>query len=110
MTWGVVDQQQPFYERSLAQRAFAARWAIVFRSSGESFAALARPPFCPPSLPRATAAGFFFLGRAGNSMVFLGSGFDANGAPIASSTTLKAFWATSLLLDRVCIHAYDATC
>jgi ATP-dependent protease HslVU (ClpYQ) peptidase subunit len=40
------------------QRARAAFLAIAERFLGESFAARARPPFDPPSLPRATAAGF----------------------------------------------------
>ncbi len=39
------------------------------RAAGDNFAALAGPPFKPPSLPRATAAGF--LGRSG----FLALGF-----------------------------------
>lgn len=104
MTWGVVGLLQPFfYEPSsaLAQRAFAACWAIAFLLSGESFAALARPPFTPPSLPSATAAGFFFLGLAGNRIGFFGS--RLRGGPIASSTTLKAFCATSPLLERLCM-------
>lgn len=37
----------------------AAFFAMRFRSLGESLAALAFPPFKPPSRPRATAAGFF---------------------------------------------------
>lgn len=40
------------------QRESAALRAISFRLSGESALALAGPPFGPPSLPRATAAGF----------------------------------------------------
>jgi hypothetical protein len=50
----------------LAQRALAACWAISLRLSGDNFVALALPPFNPPSLPSATAAGFFLLGREGN--------------------------------------------
>jgi hypothetical protein len=93
---------QPLYELSsaLAQRAFAARWAIAVLSSCDNFAALARPPFRPPNLPSATAAGFFFFGLEGNCIGFFGS---TNGSPIASSTTRRAFWATSLL-ERTCIH------
>src|SRR2546427_2379388 len=101
MTWGVAALLQQTYEpSSLAQRAFAARWAIAFLSSGDSLAALARPPFCPPNLPNATAAGFFFFGREGNCIGFFSS---AKRSPMASSTTLSAFWATSLLLERTCI-------
>jgi hypothetical protein len=107
MTQGVVMQLQTLYDSLLAQRACAARWAITFLLSSESFAALARPPFCPPSLPKATAAGFFLRALAGNGMGFLGS--SANGAPIAVSTTRKAFCATSGLLDRLCIQEHDDT-
>jgi len=81
---------------SLPQRAFAARWAISLRSSDVNFAARALPPFMPPSLPSATAAGF--LGLRGNCMVFA---FGFKGAPIAVSTTLSAFCAVSPLLERV---------
>src|ERR1700689_1957099 len=103
MAWGVVEQLQTDYitYSCLAQRAFAARWAIAVRSPAESFAALARPPFCPPNLPSATAAGFFFFGRDGNCKVFFESPASANGAPMACSTTRKAFWAVSSLLDRL---------
>jgi len=41
------------------QREFAALRADSLRSFAESFLALAFPPFKPPSLPSATAAGFF---------------------------------------------------
>ena len=41
------------------QRDFAAFWAISLRFLGVSDSALAFPPFKPPSLPSATAAGFF---------------------------------------------------
>ena len=107
MTWGVVDLQQPFYETSLAlaQRAFAARWAIAFLSSADNFAALARPPLTPPNFPRATAAGFFFFGREGNRIGFFGS---ASEPPIACSTTLSAFCAMSSLLERTCM-SYHGT-
>jgi hypothetical protein len=105
MTWGVVALLQQTYEPScLAQRALAARWAIEILSSFESFAARARPPFCPPSLPNATAAGFFFLAFAGKGIGCLDT---ANGAPMAASTTRKAFWATSPLLDRLCMPYND---
>lgn len=40
-------------------RARAAFLAIALRRAALSLAALARPPFAPPSSPRATAAGFF---------------------------------------------------
>src|SRR5258708_6144303 len=49
-----------FFLTAFDQRAVAALLAIVFRSSAESFAARALPPFNPPSLPSATAAAFFF--------------------------------------------------
>lgn len=75
------------FSSPVAQRAFAAFWAMALRSSGVNFAALARPPFIPPSLPSATAAGFFL--RGGNCNGFGGS--DFNGAPIACSTTRRAF-------------------
>lgn len=102
MTWGMVMQLQTrFYDSlfRLAQRACAARWAMALRVSEDNLAALARPPFWPPSFPRATAAGFFFLGRDGNCI----GRFSVRGAPIVASTTLSAFWATSPLLDRLCI-------
>lgn len=76
------------------QRFAAARCAISLRRSGESFSALAFPPFIPPLRPKATAAGFFPL-------------WDSE-SPIASSTTRRAFCATSLLLDRLGI-AHHAT-
>jgi len=70
---------------SLAQRACAACWAIVFLRSAVSFLALALPPFSPPRRPRATAAGFF-----------------VSDPPIASSTARSAFWKSSLFaLDRL---------
>lgn len=40
-------------------RARAAFLAIALRRDALSFAARAFPPFCPPSRPSATAAGFF---------------------------------------------------
>ena len=42
-----------------AHLAAAAFLAISDRCFGVSLAALALPPFCPPSLPSSTAAGFF---------------------------------------------------
>ena len=45
---------------SAAQRAFAAALAIIDLFRGLSFAARASPPFAAPSLPKATAIGFFF--------------------------------------------------
>jgi hypothetical protein len=44
---------------ALCQRAMTALRALSRRCSGVSFAALAFPPLLAPSLPRATAAGFF---------------------------------------------------
>ena len=48
----------------------AALRAISLRFFEDSFLALAGPPFNPPSLPRATAAGFFSLVgvRVGSSL------------------------------------------
>src|SRR4051794_11761873 len=55
----------PSSESSVLERfstlAFAAFEALGEFSSGERLAARALPPFSPPSLPRATAAGFFFF-------------------------------------------------
>jgi hypothetical protein len=92
-----------YWLSSLAQRACAARWAIAFLCSAVSFAARARPPLRPPNFPRATAAGFFFFWRAGNGIGFFGS--TKGPPPMASSTTRKAFWATSPLLERTCMFA-----
>lgn len=39
--------------------------AIARRSTGDNLAALALPPFNPPSRPSATAAGFFLRERLG---------------------------------------------
>src|SRR5713101_2187801 len=44
---------------ALRQRAITALRAISLRRSGVSLAALALPPLLAPSLPKATAAGFF---------------------------------------------------
>jgi len=49
-----------------AQGGIAAAFrAIAFRSAGESFAVFACRPLCPPSLPSATAAGFFPVSGSG---------------------------------------------
>src|SRR5207248_8614199 len=45
----------------LAHLAMLALLAISLRCSGVSFLASALPPFKPPSLPSATAWGFFFF-------------------------------------------------
>jgi len=42
-------------------RASAARLALAFRCADVSFAASALPPFNPPNLPSATAAGFLIV-------------------------------------------------
>jgi hypothetical protein len=41
--------------------------AMSLRSAGESFPALALPPFNPPNLPSVTAAWFFSLGFVGGA-------------------------------------------
>ena len=76
----------------MRQRAAAAFFAISDRCAGVSFAALAAPPFCPPSLPSATAAAFFAGG---------GSSFGTS--PEAWSTMNLASWFRSRggLLERV---------
>lgn len=48
-----------FYFFLVNHRAFAAALAICFRLLADKLFALALPPFNPPSLPNATAAGFF---------------------------------------------------
>jgi len=60
----------------LPHRFLAAFFAIAFRLAAESLAALAFPPFAPPSLPSATAAGF--LPTFGSS-----SGFPSVCSPMA---------------------------
>jgi hypothetical protein len=65
----------------LAQRAFAACWAIAFFCSAVSFSARALPPFLPPRRPRATAKGFL----------------PSRLMPVVSSTIRAAIWFTSLL-------------
>jgi hypothetical protein len=76
-----------FYQSSfgLAQRAAAAALAISCRCNGLSFAARAAPPLFPPSLPSATAAGFFCLGVTGSS----------GASPVAISTISFASWFAS---------------
>lgn len=68
---------------------------MAFRLSGESFAALAFPPLAPPSLPNATAAGFF-------PALGFSSGVPSICSPMAFSTTLSAFTAKSRsVLERL---------
>ncbi|MGD0209793.1 MAG: hypothetical protein ABSC14_02290 [Desulfomonilia bacterium] len=56
--------------------AFAAFSAISLRFFGDSFSALALPPFNPPKRPNATAAGFFPGGALASSLI----------CPVASAT------------------------
>src|ERR1039458_2303022 len=49
------------FSLALAHLASTALRAISLLSSGVSLAARILPPFDPPSFPRATALGFFFL-------------------------------------------------
>lgn len=72
--------------RFLPQRAFAAFAAICERLRGLRLAALAAPPFNPPSRPNATAAGF--LGFS--------SGVNLAAWPVDSSMTWYASWFGSL--------------
>lgn len=60
------------------QRVFAAFRAIALRFAGDSLAARAAPPFAPPSLPKATAAGFRVSG--------FGAGFGTKTSPVTPST------------------------
>ncbi len=71
---------------------------MAFRCSAVSLAALANPPFLPPSFPRATAAGFFSFSGLGGLVL----------ADSASGTTVsricRASWNGSLgvfLLGRL---------
>lgn len=64
------------------QRAAAAFFAISRRRRAERLSARACPPFRPPSLPRATAAGFFVAPDS--------SGDPSSFSPIACSTTRRA--------------------
>src|SRR5579863_1870850 len=68
--------------------ARAAACAICFLCSFDNRAALAFPPFNPPSLPSATAAGFF--------SGFAGSGW-LGACPVARCMMLKAVSFMSLL-------------
>src|SRR6185437_4578123 len=96
-------EPQPFCTGSLAHRARAACAAISFFLSAVSLAARAGPPRLPPSLPSATAAGFF--GPRGNSNAFFLSLPAPDGLPpIAPSTTRKALWVSSPVLERLRIH------
>ena len=52
------EDARPLWQRQTAL-ALAAFLALSLRSSLLSLAALALPPFSPPSRPRATASGFF---------------------------------------------------
>jgi hypothetical protein len=73
--------------------------AILDRCSALILAARAFPPFIPPSLPRATAAGFFSsAGEAG--AVALGEG---NSCPVLNATMWAASWFGSRgsLLERL---------
>jgi len=54
-------------------RAAAAFFAISERRAGDKAAALAGPPLGPPSLPKATAAGFFPVSASMRSKTFLAS-------------------------------------
>ena len=83
------DSDAIYRDRVLAaQRLSAAFLAISNLLLADNLAALAGPPFFPPSLPRATAAGFF------------SGAFSAS--DVTSSTMDLASWFTSLgrLLER----------
>jgi hypothetical protein len=92
-----------FYDEDLSHLARAAFWAISFNRSGLSFLARASPPFLPPSLPRATAAGFFL--RGGSLAGSVGGDDSVSDSPAASSTMARASWLMSrgldFLLDRL---------
>ena len=66
--------------------AAAAFLAISDLFLADSFSARAFPPFSPPSLPKATAAGFF-------SLTSMGAGSTS---PVARSTMDFANWLVSL--------------
>jgi len=57
----IVNLISQEFLRGLFQRAKAALRALSFRCFADNFCARALPPFKPPSLPSATAAGFFFV-------------------------------------------------
>jgi hypothetical protein len=71
------------FHRLFNHLIFAAFLAISLRFLAESDSALAFPPFNPPSLPNATAAGFF----AGTGVA----------CPVDCWTILKAVWFKSVL-------------
>ena|SRR2546422_5435187 len=81
----------------------AAFRAICLRLLPDSLSARAFPPFRPPSLPSATAAGFFCDS----------SDFGVSGSPIASSMTWRAKRFGSdgrlSLLERLGISQYAMT-
>lgn len=87
-------------QRSLFQRAAAAFFAISDRRFFDSLAALALPPFKPPSRPSSTAAGFFSGGGFGISVASTSSS-----SAVASWTIRKAISFSSgfrgPLLDRL---------
>jgi len=83
----------------LPHLAFAALAAIWDRLRGLSFAALAGPPFSPPSRPRATAWGF--LGTSGccfgawpvdSSMIWYASWFGSRGRFFDRSGMMPSVW------------------
>jgi dolichol kinase len=83
-----------FLDHFPPQRDVAAFLAISCLFCGESFAALAGPPFAPPSFPKATAAGFF-----GGLGVRTGIAWPAFWA-----TILAASWFSSFgMLERLCM-------
>src|ERR1022692_3353634 len=77
------------YVTFLPHRALAALAAIADRLRGDSAAALASPPFRPPSLPSATAWGFL-AGSMGFSWGCFGSNLGA--WPVDSSMIWYASW------------------
>jgi hypothetical protein len=76
------------------QRAAAAFLAISARLRGESFSARALPPFDPPSLPSATAAGFFDDSRR-PAPSMTAAPLSSEDRPVASWTIAKAIWLMS---------------
>jgi hypothetical protein len=80
------------YDSLSAHRVRAALLAISRRRAGSNLSALARPPFFPPSLPSATAAGFF---RFFPAVMEIGSEVDSsttrNAASLKSSCFLRFF-------------------
>jgi hypothetical protein len=89
-----------FYSLSLFfHRAAAAFFAISDRFLADSFAARALPPFLPPSLPNATAAGFFSFGLFAST---------ASGSKISSRDSIienaASFGSDLVVLERLRIH------